>query len=280
MTAPGPDPAPRERVYQTRPGTAMIGPYSVHQMDDFYAALAVGQVRPSGIMNYVQRLYIADRCPAGAKVVDVCCGRALQLPVLYRYAPHVSLYVGLDIAPANIAEAWVRTAQLDEHYGGRPFDVEFIECDVSGTWPDVGPCDVAVYTSALEHLPPEAAVASLLQCAAALGEDGRLFLSTPNSVGEQPRLLQHGVHVHEWNEQELRPVLAEAGFVIEEIVGLNPPAPQVVSGALVERFGPGAAEWYEELRRVMPGQFLDTVAAAAVPDVALEQLYVCTRRSR
>lgn len=29
-------------LYQTRPGTPMIGPYSDNQMDDFYAALSRG----------------------------------------------------------------------------------------------------------------------------------------------------------------------------------------------------------------------------------------------
>jgi hypothetical protein len=52
---PGPE-------HGTRPGTPMIGPYSINQMDDFYAALAVGQVKPTGIMNYIQHPYVAERC--------------------------------------------------------------------------------------------------------------------------------------------------------------------------------------------------------------------------
>ncbi len=43
----------------------MIGPYSVNQMDDFYDALLTGEVKLTGVMNYVQRLFIAERCPAG-----------------------------------------------------------------------------------------------------------------------------------------------------------------------------------------------------------------------
>lgn len=270
----------RPPVFSTRAGTPMIGPYSINQMDDFYDALAHGQVKSSGIMNYVQRLYIAQRCPPGARLVDVCCGRGLQLPVLYRYATHVQSYVGLDIAPANLAEAAERTALLDRRYAGRPFDVTLTECDVAAPWPDVGPFDVAVYTSALEHLPAQAGVASLRHVASALADGGRLYLSTPNTLGEQPRPLQYGVHVHEWNSTELSPVLHDAGLHVEEIIGLLPPKPDEVAVALAAQFGRGAAGWYERLRQILPEAFLDTVAAAAIPDVAAELLYVCTRRAR
>ena len=62
-------------------------------------------MKPTGIMNYIQRLFIAERCGPGARVIDVCCGRGLQLPVLYRYAPHIACYLGLDITQAHLDEA-------------------------------------------------------------------------------------------------------------------------------------------------------------------------------
>jgi hypothetical protein len=77
---------------------------------------------------------------------------------------------------------------------------------------------------------------------------------------------------------ELRPVLTDAGLVIDEVIGLLPPPPEKVASALTKRFGTGAANWYFRLRATMPAQFLDTIAAAAVPEVATELLYVCTRR--
>lgn len=275
-----PDAGGRAPVYDTRPGTPMIGPYSINQMDDFYEALRCGQVKPSGIMNYVQRLHIANRCPPGAAVVDVCCGRGLQLPVLYRYASHIDRYVGLDIASSHLAEARARVAELDRHYGGRPFDVDFIECDVARPWPDIAACQVAVYTSALEHLPREEGTSSLRYAAAALADGGTLYLSTPNTTGARPRLLQHGVHVHEWNTAELQPVLDGAGLVLNEIIGLLPPSQERVAAALAEQFGDGAVRWYQRLREMMPAPFLDVVAAAAVPEVATEVLYVCSRAPR
>jgi SAM-dependent methyltransferase len=274
------EPTAREPVYETRAGTPMIGPYSINQMDDFYQALATGHVRPSGIMNYLQRLYIAERCPPGAVVLDVCCGRGLQLPVLFRYAPDIAGYIGLDIAREHIAQAWERVSALEATYGHQSFRVEFLNIDVAAPWPPNVRGDVAIYTSALEHLPADAAVASLRQVAAALPAGGQLLLSTPNTVGTPPRPLQHGVHVHEWSDAELRPVLTDVGFRVDEVVGLLPPPPKIVEAALAEQYGPGAAAWYAQLVQSVPAPFLDSISAAAIPDVAVELLYSCTREDR
>ena len=268
----------KERVRRTRPGTPMIGPYSVNQMDDFYGALADGLVKPTGVMNYIQRLYIAERCLPGATVVDVCCGRGLQLPVLYRYAAQIASYTGLDIEPGHLGEALERVEQLDRAYGKRPFTIEFTECDVSGPWPAVPPADVVVYTSALEHLPRDRGIASLRRVASALAGNGVLYLSTPNTPGEPPRLLQHGVHVYEWSDAELRSVLEEVGLTVEDAVGLLPPSLDTVSAVLAARYGNGAAAWFARLAETVPEPFLAPVSAAALGDVAAEILYVCRRQ--
>lgn len=270
-------PVPEE--CRTRAGTPMIGPYSVNQMDDFYTALARGEVKPTGVMNYLQHLLIAQRCAPGDQVIDVCCGRGLQLPVLYRYAADICGYIGLDIAAANLAQAWQRLGDLDVSYVGRPFPVTLIECDVAAAWPDLPAADVIVFTSALEHLPRPQGVASLQHAAAALSAGGRLYLSTPNTPGNPPRRLQHRVHVYEWHDDELAPVLSQAGLVVEERIGLLPPAAHGQLGqALSARYGPGAGALYDRLRACLPAPFADVVTSAAAPEAASELLYVCRRK--
>lgn len=254
----------------------MIGDYSVNQMDDFYAALSAGYAKPSGIMNYIQHLYVAQRLPEGARLADVCCGRGLQLPVLYRYAPHIGSYTGLDIAPANLEEARQRIATLDDVYGGRPFRIDLAECDVAGPWPEAPAFDAAVYTSALEHLPREQGIASLRNTAAALKPGGVLYLSTPNTPGDPPRRLQHRVHVYEWHQDELSGVLEAAGLEVEDVIGLLPPE-SGADEAITAVWGPGAARWHQRLRQVIPEPFLTTVTAATIPGAAAELLYVCRR---
>jgi len=264
--------------YVTRPGTPMTGPYSTNQMDDFYAALGRGEAKPSGLMNLLQHLIVAERCAQNARVVDVCCGRGLALPLLFRYAPGIERYVGLDISAGNLGEACERTEALRAIYGS-PFPVDLVECDVAKPWPDLPAFDVAIYTSALEHLPFELGVQSLRNTAAALAPGGKLYLSTPTAVGPPPRPLQYRVHVYEWSRDEVEEVLGEAGLVIEDVMGLLPPAPDPLAAALTGRYGDAAATWYRDLVARVPRALLDAVSAVAVPDLATELLYVCWRQA-
>lgn len=259
---------------RTRPGTPMIGRYSVAQMDDFYAAFARGEVKPTGVMNLLQRLHIAQACRDGDRVLDVCCGRGLQLPVLARYRPGIAGYVGLDISPDNLAEAHTRLAAQPA-----PFPVSFHEADVALPWPVTGAFDVAIYTSALEHLPQPQGAESLCRTAAALTTGGRLFLSTPNTPGDPPRPLQHRVHVYEWSHPELTAVLDEIGLQVEEVIGiLPPPDPAALVAAVEQRFGAGGAALYAEMARHAPPALLGPVVSTAVDTAASEVLYVCSKR--
>ncbi|MGH3916110.1 MAG: class I SAM-dependent methyltransferase [Pseudonocardiaceae bacterium] len=263
--------------YRPLPGTPMVGVYSANQMDDFYTALASGEVKPTGIMNYLQRLLITDRCRPGDRVVDVCCGRGLQLPVFYRYRPDLAGYVGLDISPDNLAEAAVRQAVLDSNRA-REFSVDFHQCDVAEPWPEVGEFDVAIYTSALEHLPRELGIASLRHTTAALAPNGRLYLSTPNTPGLPPRKLQYDVHVYEWSHEELIGVLDEVGLVVENVVGILPPIPEKVETAVARRHGSQAVEFYRHMREFAPAALLGPVIATTLSEDAIEVLYVCSRK--
>lgn len=262
----------------TRPGTPMMGVYSTNQMDDFYAALAAGEVKPTGIMNYLQRLLITDRCRPGDRVVDVCCGRGLQLPVLYRYRPDLGSYVGLDISEDNLAEAVQRQAALDVIWP-RTFSVDFHRCDVARWWPEIGEFDVAIYTSALEHLPRDLGVASLHRAAQVLAPGGRLYLSTPNTPGQPPRTLQHRVHVYEWSHPELMEVLDEVGLMVHDVVGILPPTLDTVEVELAARFGDQAVAFYRQLSAYVPAALLEPVVATALGEAAIEILYVCSRIS-
>lgn len=281
MRTASPEPVPAElgEEYRTRPGTPMIGVYSVNQMDDFYAALSRGEVKPTGIMNYLQRLYIAERSRPGDRMVDVCCGRGLQLPVLYRYQPKLGGYTGLDVSPDNLTEAHARLDDLEAIYPVR-FPVDFHLTDVSQPWPVLDPFDIAVYTSALEHLPRELGIASLRNTAAALAPAGRLYLSTPNTPGTPPRKLQHRVHVYEWSHEELAAVLDEVGLVVEDVVGILPPlTAEATEVAVASRFGADAVSMYRRMRAHAPDALLGPVVATALEGDATEVLYVCSRRS-
>ncbi|MFC9249968.1 class I SAM-dependent methyltransferase [Amycolatopsis thailandensis] len=268
--------APLPEQFRTRPGTPMVGPYSANQMDDFYLALSQGEAKSSGLMNLMQHLIFAERCTPGARVLDVCCGRGLALPLLCKYAPGIAAYVGLDISTANLDEARERIDALHGIYGDR-FPIELVETDVAEPWPALAPFDLALYTSALEHLPFELGVQSLRHTADALAPGGVLYLSTPAAVGPPPRPLQYRVHVYEWSREEIEKTLTDVGLVVEDVMGLLPPEPDVVASALAARYGDPAAACYRDLAARVPTALLNTVSSVAVPDVATEVFYVCRK---
>jgi 2-polyprenyl-3-methyl-5-hydroxy-6-metoxy-1,4-benzoquinol methylase len=86
-------------------GLAGVPSYSPAQMDNFYQAFAAGRVKSTSIMNYLQHLFIAEQCQPGHWVLDVCCGRGLQVPLLTHVVPTHGGYIGVDISQENIREA-------------------------------------------------------------------------------------------------------------------------------------------------------------------------------
>ena len=247
-------------------------------MDNFFDALATGQVKSSGVMNYLQHLLIAQRCRPGARVLDVCCGRALSVPILKQAAPSIRMYVGVDISPENLREASLMLLRGD---GLAPsFECRLIEGDVRGLADLVGTerFDVIAYTSSIEHMDRESGAASLCEVAGVLAPQGRLYLSTPITPSVDPPRLQYRVHVYEWDRPELEVAIEAAGLMIEDRVGLLPSSDQALAAALVDRFGESGRKWLESLRRSVPAQFLDVILAAAFPDAAKEILFVCAAR--
>jgi ubiquinone/menaquinone biosynthesis C-methylase UbiE len=252
--------------------------YSQAQMDNFYQAFAAGSIKPTSVMNYLQHLFIAERCKPGNWVLDVCCGRTLQVPLLKYVVPGLGGYVGVDISQENLQEA----PEVMRYGDGCPpsFPCELIHGDVTTDLLQLNRFfDVVIYTSALEHMEKDCGIASLAQVYQVL-HHGTFYLSTPNTPGSSPKKLQHRVHVYEWDREELEEELSRIGFTIIECYGLlSPTNPAMVSVALDRRFGPGASAWFDELQKVMPAPFLNPLVAFAAPDAATELLYVCRRHA-
>lgn len=255
----------------------MVTPYSTGQMDDFYAAFARGVVKPSGVMNYVQHLYIAQRAalPMGQAVLDVCCGRGLLVPLLVQYAPGISGYLGIDISGENLREALAFVAPTRR----LPFPCHFVQADVT-TLSSVLHRRFAViaYTSSIEHLPREDALRSLREVTALLAPQGRLYLSTPRTLATAVPRLQYRVHVYEWDMAEMEEALDSCGLQVLESVGLLPPGDDILESAILTQFGAGAASWYRAMCATVPGPFLAPVVAAALPQVAKELMFVCAHK--
>lgn len=251
--------------------------YSRAQMDHFYQAFAAGNIKPTSVMNYLQHLVIAEQCHPGDWVLDVCCGRALQIPILKHLVPTLGGYIGIDIAQDHLDEATELLLAGDGHLPA--FPCTLLQGDVTTDLMLLDRrFDVVVYTSALEHMEKDAGIASLAQVAHVLSPQGRFFLSTPRTAGRPPRRLQHRVHVYEWDREELEEEMQRLGFTILGCYGLLSPDPVIFSAALYKRFGPGAVAWFKAMQTFLPLPFLNPLCAAALPEVATELFYVCALR--
>jgi ubiquinone/menaquinone biosynthesis C-methylase UbiE len=246
-------------------------------MDNFYRAFASGAIKMTSVMNYIQHLMIAEHCKPGDWVLDVCCGRSLQIPILKHIVPDLGGYIGMDISEENLREA----AEVIRSGDGCPpaFPCDYVCGDVTRDLTQLSHrlFDSVVYTSALEHMPKEDGIASLQQVHQVLHPEGTFFLSTPRTSGPTPKKLQHRVHVYEWDRTEVEEELSRIGFTITSCYGLLPPATEFLAAALTKRYGEGAALWFEVLQQSIPMPFLGPVCAAALPDLATELLYVCRR---
>jgi SAM-dependent methyltransferase len=256
----------------------MLAPYSTSQMDDFYASLGCGIVKSSGVMNYLQHLFIVQRAasPVGHSVLDVCCGRGLLVPLLARYAPAISGYLGIDISKQNLDEASAVLKRLD---GQLPFACRFVQADATNLSSTLrAKFTIISYTSAIEHMPKAEALLSLREIVSLLASHGRLYLSTPRTIRTPTSRLQYRVHIYEWDLPEMEEALDSCGLEVLEVVGLLPPSDDVLEAAILAQFGEGAVRWYRAMSLTVPVPFLAPVVASALPEVAKELMFVCKRK--
>ena len=84
-----------------------IDPKSVYattyQMRNFYAQFRDGFFSPLDVMNYIQHHKAVKLMHKGDRVLDVCCGRGLLLPLIRYHAKDIKEYVGVDIHEPNIS---------------------------------------------------------------------------------------------------------------------------------------------------------------------------------
>lgn len=182
-----------------------------------------------------------DDVPADARILDLGCGNggvAAQLAA----SGHHGGYVGVDFSEGLLQAARQRLAA----HAGYPAD--FMQADLSGAWATElnGEFDMVLAMAVLHHIPGhELRLAFLQQVQALLGTGGRFvhsnwqFMRSPKLAARvQPwraveldeakldngdylldwRSGGHGLrYVHQFSEDELAGLAAEAGFVVGEV---------------------------------------------------------------
>jgi len=252
---------------------------TTYQMRNFYRQLGDGFFTNLDVMNYIQHLRAVQMIKPGWRVLDVCCGRGLLLPLIRWYRKDVGEYVGVDICGKNVREAQTRTAYKQiEHESYYEFPHRWVICNVAEMSRHLPAdyFDFAVYTSSIEHMHKIAGEQSLRECAKVMKDRAALFLSCPNTLeGKDGYDTQYKAHVYEWKLNELRAALAAAGFAIEREHGLVIGKRELLNA--VKALGPQVRLVLEPLLAHLPNEFLTAVLAAPFPTISKEVLVIARK---
>ena len=249
---------------------------TTYQMRNFYQQFHDGFFTNLDVMNYIQHFRAAQMSKKGMNIVDVCCGRSLMLPLLRYYAKDIASYTGVDICEANIREAMrgaSKKLSLQELKTYYPFRVEWKLGNVinMSSFIQENFADFVIYTSAIEHMHPEAGAKSLFECYKIMKNGAYMFLSCPNTPGNGYNT-QYRAHVYEWGYTELKNKLIQAGFSIEQEVGL------VMGAREMDNFFAQQSEeiqkFYKKMAQYVPKTWLTAIMSIPYPKASKEILFI------
>jgi len=266
---------------------------TTYQMDDFYKELGSGRVSGLNTFNLLQHFKAAKM--SSGKVLDVCCGRSLMLPLLVELHNSKQIiideYIGVDIAKEN--QTAIHTSALGEKIDNPeefyPFKVTFIESNVACMSDVMGPyinnIDFVIYTSAIEHMQPEDQKNSLKECYKLMKDDSKLFLSGPRSLEENEVItslkkgknanqydVRYSAHLYEPRLSEVYEMLTDANIRVEELFGIY---------GDIEDFGialptlpePLFKEW-DTMSKYLPQEYIRSVFFLTRPEICSEYLII------
>ena len=261
---------------------------TTYQMRNCYRQFYDGCASELDAHCYFQHAAAADLCSRGGAVLDVCCGRGLLIPMLrYRAKADPSLYVGVDIHPQNAR--WKDGAdprrEAVEKPDGWGFPCLFVESDVATmAAPTLAACkaadpafkgfDLIVYTSAIEHMQPEAQQSSLKEARTLAAAGATMYLSCPvthSAPGRTGYDTQYKAHIYEPTMAELNTWLDAAGWRVDRQVGLcckTRTFRQALTGHRLD--------YAERIYRDMPREQALPTIACLFPQAADEMALICS----
>ena len=247
---------------------------TTYQMRNFYRQFGDGFFSVLDVMNYIQHHQVVKWIKRGNRVLDVCCGRGLLLPMLRYQRKDIRSYTGVDIEPKNAIFMRQRVTNgkaIDKDY--YPFPVSFVEANVASMADKLpGQYDVLVYTSSIEHMHKEAGLSSLSECRKVAQYGSILILTCPNTPEQQDGYdTQYRSHVYEWKRSELLEGLESAGWQVITEYGLLHDKTTLVA-EMDER---GMGRLFDRIVEFIPSEWLIPVFSPMFPRSAKEIGFVC-----
>lgn len=243
---------------------------TTYQMRNFYRQMGDGYFTNLDVMNYIQHHQIVKWCKRGARVLDVCCGRGLLLPMLRYLSSNIFSYTGVDIEAKNAIWQTQRVTDgktLEKGY--YPFKTRFVQANVAEMSERIGTerFNVIVYTSAIEHMHHDSGLASLYECRKVALDKAMLILTCPNTPETQDGYdTQYAAHVYEWKRSELLEGLRQSGWRVITEYGLMLDRKTLHDEG--ERLG--ILPMIERLEKFVPGEWLLSTFAPLFPKVSKE----------
>lgn len=248
---------------------------TTYQMRNFYSQLRDGYFTVLDTMNYIQHHAVTRLCKKDDRILDVCCGRGLMLPLLRYYKKNIKSYTGIDIEPKNAIftqKIVTNNKELPEDY--YPFEVNFVEGNVAfaNKLLEGNQYDIIIYTSSIEHMHKSMGARSLFALKPLLAPDGVLIITCPNTPENQSGYdTQYAAHVYEWKASELRAILSQAGFKIYREFGLLSNKQDLRTAMDIQ----GYSELLEKIEAIIPSDWFIPVLSAAFPEISKEIGMLC-----
>lgn len=275
----------RKIVYKVEEGMNPEDIYcSTYQMRNFFKQFADGFFSSLDVMNYIQHHKAVQFMKKGDRVLDVCCGRGLLLPLIRYYAKDIKEYVGVDIHKPNMEEQlrWSGAKRIENAHTYYPFKLTHVNCACEDMDQELEhkSFDVIVYTSAIEHMQKEAGNASLRNCFNLLAPDGLLFLSCPNTMQKKdPYDTQYAAHLYEWDLDELTSSLKEHGFHIHDTFGLVGKV-RAFNEWMIENVPEEEYKLYQRFKEYLPSAWLMAFWPILHPEAASEVLVIAKKKRK
>jgi SAM-dependent methyltransferase len=251
---------------------------TTYQMRNFYRQFGDGFFSRLDVFNYISHHQIARWAAkhAGARLLDVCCGRGLLLPLLRYHAKDLGSYTGLDIEPSNATWQTRRVTdnkpvEAESYY---PFATEFVAGDVADAdtlLTDRPAFDLIAYTASIEHMHPDHGERSLHALRRVIAPSGLMVLTAPNTPEDQDGYdTARRAHVYEWKLTELRSALSAAEWDVLDVWGLD-----IGVLTLSKLMTDANGRLLARLRKFIPPEWLGPLLAAPFPEESSEVGLLC-----
>lgn len=244
---------------------------TTYQMRNFFRQLGDGYFTGLDVFNYAQHHQVVRWAKPRTRLLDVCCGRGLLLPLLRYHRKDLGSYTGVDIHPPNaVFTQHKRVTDGKPHDADYyPFPVRFVHSDAATMQEPLAgeQFDLIVYTSAIEHMQRDVGLRTLQACRDLAAPKGRMLLTTPRTPDDKDGYdTQYAAHVYEWTRPELLEGLADTGWRVVAEWGI-----WAKRGDLADQFNAHGLGWlWDRLDAVIPPEFLVPALAPAFPQVAKE----------